>query len=380
MAIRHDIVIDWNLSPRIITIQAPSVAISMQDLLDSLRWLEAQTGAMDNKPIIDASGKENLGGGTKVGITVKLLNAKIAFEARTGPQWVLCSLDGGNLVAIDANGLDIDAREPTAFVTIDRTSSASATLQEQEALQYSSYDGGITINLALGAESAGTDFPLGTVEYPVNNLADARTIAILKGFDRFWLIGNLHITGTDDVAGYTIANRSANPLKSIVAIDASADTNSVQILNCEISGALDNGVILERCILSGITYINGYINECILSAMEIILDGNETAFFINCRSGKPNPLHNEPSIYIGNGQTLIMSGYDGDITMRNKTGDDVASLRMVGLLTIEPTCTAGNFEVYGDTYIVDNGTSTVIDRTTGTKEEIARATMEYTRL
>lgn len=391
MAIRGDITIDWELSPRIITVASPSVSCSMQDLLDTLRHLESQGNAMDDPPIVDASGKESLGGGTKVGITVKLLNAKVAFEARDGSSgWILCSLEGGNLVAVDENGSDIDARHPTAFVTIDRTSSASATLQEQDALNYSSYDGGITINIALSdAEGKGTEFPIGTVEHPVNNLIDARSIAIEKGFDKFWLIGNLPITATTDVSGFTISNRSHNPLKSIVSIDPASNTNSTQILRCEVSGELDNGVILEECILSGITYINGFINKSVLSSFEIILGGNETAMFMDCKSGVPNAMHTEPSINLGgSGQNLLLSRYDGDISLRNKTGTDFTSIRMVGLLRIEDTCVAGHIEVYGDTFIVDHdmgeyingiGKSELIDRTSGTKEEIAKATMEYTR-
>ena len=102
----------------------------MQDLYDTLRWNEAMAVAVDDASIVAGSGKENLGGGTKVGLTIKLLNAKVAFEARPSEPWVLCTLNGGNLVAVDANENDMDAREPTAYVTIDRTSSSSATIAE----------------------------------------------------------------------------------------------------------------------------------------------------------------------------------------------------------------------------------------------------------
>ena len=47
MSFRADITIDWSLSPRIITVAAPSVEVSMQDLYDTLRTLEASSPAMD---------------------------------------------------------------------------------------------------------------------------------------------------------------------------------------------------------------------------------------------------------------------------------------------------------------------------------------------
>ena len=134
MSIRTDVIINWDLSPRIITVLSPSVRISMQDLLDTLRSKESATLAMDNKPIVSASGKEELSDIDAVGLTVKLLNAKVAFEARDGTEsggvdeWVLCTLGDGNCVAVDSNGLKMDARQPTSFVTIDRTLSSSATI------------------------------------------------------------------------------------------------------------------------------------------------------------------------------------------------------------------------------------------------------------
>lgn len=85
MAEREDIVVTWPLSPRIITVQAPSTEITQQDLLDTLRKLECQFTALDDDSLIDATGKENLGGGVLVGITNTLQNAQLAFEARTMP-------------------------------------------------------------------------------------------------------------------------------------------------------------------------------------------------------------------------------------------------------------------------------------------------------
>lgn len=80
---RSDISVDWRFFPRIITIQAPSVEIEAQDLVDTLRVLEYRPGEGLNQPhIIDAVGKTALGS-VKTGITVTLRNAVIHFETRT---------------------------------------------------------------------------------------------------------------------------------------------------------------------------------------------------------------------------------------------------------------------------------------------------------
>ena len=130
MAIRNDLTIDWDLSPRIITVASPSVEIAMQDLLDTMRFMEAESAAMDDPSIIDAAGKEELGGGVEVGLTITLLNATVAFEARSGPSWIQCNILGGNLVALDIVDIPISPISPTAYVQVVLANSSSATLIE----------------------------------------------------------------------------------------------------------------------------------------------------------------------------------------------------------------------------------------------------------
>jgi len=136
MSFRADITIDWAPSPRIITVAAPSVEVSMQDLYDTLRTLEASSPAMDEPPITSGGGKEVLDVGEFVGLTVTLLNALLAFEARPGPAYIQCKATGGNLVAVDALGDPLSTPiQPTAFTQVVLSKSSSPTLTEQTQLQ-----------------------------------------------------------------------------------------------------------------------------------------------------------------------------------------------------------------------------------------------------
>ena len=124
MSIRNDITIDWTVSPRIITVAKDGVesqSISLQDLVDTLRSIEYQADTLTYEYLIDSFGKQALGGGVKVGITLVLNNAKLAFEARPPSTFVQCNISGGNLVAIDENGDDMDAVETTAYTQIVKT-------------------------------------------------------------------------------------------------------------------------------------------------------------------------------------------------------------------------------------------------------------------
>jgi hypothetical protein len=132
MAVRNDITFDWDSSPRIITVDSPSIEISMQDLYDTCR--DAEIDQLDEDSIISGAGKEPLGGGVTVGLTIILLNAQLAFEARTGPSFIICNASGGNLVAVDSDGDPMVPIYPTAYTTVVLAQSTSATLIQQDAL------------------------------------------------------------------------------------------------------------------------------------------------------------------------------------------------------------------------------------------------------
>ena len=80
MATRTDVFIRWVLNPRIIEVMSPSVEMTVQDLVDTIRKLEDQFDGMSFPHLLNAGGKEDLGGGIAVGITSTLQDAQILFE------------------------------------------------------------------------------------------------------------------------------------------------------------------------------------------------------------------------------------------------------------------------------------------------------------
>jgi hypothetical protein len=126
MSFRDDITIDWSVSPRIIEVAAPSTTLTIQDLYDTLRSLGAGVDAIDKDEIIDGSGKEDLGGGTLVGLTVKLLNAQVKFEDRPGPDYIQCTVKDGNLVG----GVSGNPIKESAYTQVKLILSAAGTIAE----------------------------------------------------------------------------------------------------------------------------------------------------------------------------------------------------------------------------------------------------------
>jgi len=120
---------------RIIEIPLPETEVTIQDLINDIRDFEDEVIGIDIYKIADASGKEALGGGVEVGITLKLIDWKLKFADRPGPNWVNCNVRGGNLVAVEIDSTTgaetyVIPIEPSSFVTVSLTASSSATLQD----------------------------------------------------------------------------------------------------------------------------------------------------------------------------------------------------------------------------------------------------------
>jgi hypothetical protein len=108
VAVRNDISINFNVSPRVITVAndcccaSPSLNLLIQDLHDTVRTIEAEPSSMSFPRIIDSAGKESVGNCLFVGITSTLQDAVVEFTDRLGPCFVQARISGGNLVALDA--------------------------------------------------------------------------------------------------------------------------------------------------------------------------------------------------------------------------------------------------------------------------------------
>ena len=119
------------LSPRVIEVLAPLTEISIQTLTNEIKDWEDEPSSLTYPILVKTFGKQTLGGGIFVGITAELQNAKVSFQARDGtddPPEVLCTISGGNLVAVDSTGLPMNPIFPTAYTQVIIAQSSSATI------------------------------------------------------------------------------------------------------------------------------------------------------------------------------------------------------------------------------------------------------------
>ncbi len=92
--------IEFAKATKIINVTSGQTTVFIQDLIDGIRDYEDNVENMELARIANASGKQNLGGGALVGITLELINDwRIAFSGWNGPVAQAVSVAGGNLVA-----------------------------------------------------------------------------------------------------------------------------------------------------------------------------------------------------------------------------------------------------------------------------------------
>ena len=130
----------FDKTTKIIEVDLPDTEIQIQELIDVIRsWEDELSPAMDITRVADAAGKDDLGGGVLVGITLTLREGwRLKFADRPGPDWVTCNVFGGNLVATDENDDASIAIAPAEYVNTNTQGSQSPSIQslEIEELKY----------------------------------------------------------------------------------------------------------------------------------------------------------------------------------------------------------------------------------------------------
>jgi hypothetical protein len=268
------------------------------------------------------------------------------------------NIDGGNLVAVDELQVAIDPIFTTAGNQVVRTSSSSATLQELADIQYSSFLGGVTVNVL--SPYSGTEYPVGTPRQPVNNLADALLISVERGFPRIFVLGDLTIGPGIDVTGIIFEGESSS--KTLITIDPAAVTTRCEFSYAQITGTLDGGSLVTNCDIGILNFVDGFIESCVLNG-PITLSGLDTAHFLSCYAGDPSA--GTPVIDMaGSGSTLALRDYNGGIELRNKTGPEMVSIDLSsGHIILANTVTNGTVVCRGVGKLIDNalGGTTVVN-------------------
>lgn len=112
--------IQFNRGTKVATVPiADGTAITIQEVYNQFKDFEDEPQNMDLRRMIKAGGKDFIAVGRETVITMTLLDGwLLAFEARPGPATILCTVDDGNIVALDALGVPQYPISPTLFTSV----------------------------------------------------------------------------------------------------------------------------------------------------------------------------------------------------------------------------------------------------------------------
>lgn len=257
-------------------------------------------------------------------------------------------------------------------------SSNSAGLQDLNSLQAASFDGEVA--LKISSTYSGTLFPVGTRGYPVNNLADAHTIAAERGINTITIMESMTLNSGEVMNdGYVF--KADSPVAITLTIDPSVDITNAEFRNATITGTLDGNNVFRDCVIDDITFFNGFLHECALAGT-ITLGGEVQANMFSCYSGIAGGGVGQYATIDFNGNesnSLALRDYYGGIYIKNAThASSVASLDMSsGRVIFENTVTEGNYWVRGIADVTDGsaGNATVFDQTN--KKETAQEVIPH---
>lgn len=259
-------------------------------------------------------------GGIQYARVIEMINGyTITFE--NGAYSV--SLIGSNnniLDVVNLNQVSIRANNSAGLINIAE-------------VQMIVFNNGVTVDVANGY--SGTLYPTGTPLRPSNNIVDAVAIAQERGFKTLYIRGSLTLDTGDNVSYMALVGENAS--RTMIILNPGAETTGVEIVEAAVTGTLDGSVILRRCYVFEINYINGFIYQCQLAGT-FTIGGANPATVMSCYGGTGTLTID----MAGSGKILNMLDWSGRLNIANKTGADVCRINVsAGVVTLNSNVTNG---------------------------------------
>ena len=264
-----------------------------------------------------------------------------------------CSISGGNVVAVDSVGAEINPVLQSPNVQVVRTSASSATQTSQAQLEAITFIGSKGLGISL-APTTGTDsstYPYGNTENPCKTEANIEAIHTERPFRNVYVRENLTITQDHSTERYTwIAD---SPSTVAIALDAGSDVTANSFEFAYLSGKFSPSIIVERCVVGGITNAQNYIYESALIG-PITVGGDLT--FSTCF---PSPSQEVVTIDFDNLAKTVKSTSNNGVkwlVQNMVTGSEFHIEGPGGKVTFDASCAGGTVKMYGGIEVVNNGT------------------------
>lgn len=238
-------------------------------------------------------------------------------------------------------------------------------------IEYSSFDNGVTIDPVGG--QAGTTGVIGNRQFPVNNIADALTIATNRGLNKLYIRGTVVVTNAD-ISGYILEGE--NPISSVVVLSGTGNmTTATSFSNMILTGRVNGHVYCHEVALQTLSNIGSNVfptvfRECIFRSdngavpmlqMRNDLTGMENVHFFDCVSGVPG--NQQATIdYNGSDAKMGVRRFSGGMAVKNYTAGQESTVEMdAGRLIVDSSSTSGTIVLRGNGIRVGTTGGLVID-------------------
>jgi hypothetical protein len=302
-------------------------------------------------------------------LAIRNYHGDIQLENKTGPEEVEINMNSGGHVLIAASVSDGLIRL-TGILEITNLSSVELDISQvvfPDQLQLAAFNGHIHIDVSNG--TAGTEFPQGTHQHPVDNLADALTIAGVRSLERLLVSNTLVVGASENIDGLEL--EGSNPLTSVVVLQAGCSTDRTEFRNMILTGELNGPAFCRDVGLQTLTGIGSdtfptLFDRCVFRAgTQTLASGLSTPMnvhFIDCASGVPGSSY--PTLdFNATAIPVAFRNYAGGLEITNYTGGQESTFGFnQGQFVIDSTCTSGIAQLDGIVERIDNsGPGFVVD-------------------
>lgn len=302
-------------------------------------------------------GGDPLPGSKALGATYFLLN-----------DWKIRPFEGNQTLNINGNLYCEDGSSPyvstlgnwSVFVVSSVSNLVDSTIQQLPEIEHGMFQNQVCIDTLKG--TAGITYPIGTRQQPVNNLSDAKLIAISRGFTEFFIIGTLTIGASDSISGYTLVG--TGPENTFTYLASGCVTSKSEFVNMSVSGRQNGETHYKNCDILELTNVHCLFRECrLIGPIRMHQSAPDTTVFFHCYTGD---IAGDTFIVDLNNSPVHMSFNDFYGKMQfnnmNKATAGIVTVNMgAGKVIVDPSCTTGTIKVRGNGEVIDLSNGTIVD-------------------
>lgn len=274
-------------------------------------------------------------------------------------------LEGTRIVPHDANGVTTvtgeiitdDQQSPFDYTTVTSAMVVNVASAEAEIVYIETpspiqdrldYNG--VVHIDPTSAFTGQLHPTGTVAERVNNIVDAKAIAVAYNATDFLFDGVLAVGATSLASGQMMGR---NPVSSVLVLGG-GDTTFLNVLSVTLTGLAAGRMYVKDSIAASLSGFSGGLISCIFAG-DITVDSSFTGEIsvLRCASGLPALT---PATFDVNGAECNVNIRDfyGTLKLAGQTGTKTISLDLSSaVITVMNSCTGGTIEAYGNGRLVD---------------------------